>query len=240
MKNFWRKFKIMLYDGFLFVIIYEILEEILEDLIALAITDVFFGILSRVFCITVAQVIKFFIKKTIKTLTRREGDDKMKLLKKICYVLYFNKCTIAMTLLSAFSAFSAYIILPLAMWLKIVIASVILCVGVLCAIQIGWETYEEIKERLSLKRDKKLKKKEKKNEKKLEKNKKKALKREEKEIRKIAQKMEKDRIAKMKLEAKSREADLKLSILEDAKKEYENQIKEKENKIIEEQPKAEN
>ena len=221
MKRFWRKWKEILYDGFLFVIIYEILEEILEDLIALAITDVFFGILSRVFCITVAQVIKFFVKRTVKALTRREGDDKMKLLKRIIYGLYFNKCTIFMSLLSAFSAYCAYLIIPLPLWSRIAIGAGILLIGILCSINIGWETYGEIIERLDNKKkrraEKKIRKQQKVKEKEIFRN----AKKKEKEVKKLASRLEKEKLEKIKLEEKQKVADMKLKLLDEAKREYE-------------------
>ena len=234
MREFWRKMKVVLYDGFLFVIIYEILEEILEDLIALAITDVFLGILSRIFCITVAQIIKFVIKRTIKSLTRREGDDKMKLLKKILYGIYFNKCTIIMSLMGAFSAYSAYLILPLPQWARIVIGAAILMIGVMCSIQIGWESYSEILERLAKNKEKKLKRKELRKEKKGQKAILKEAKKKEKEVKKIANKLEKDKIKQMKMEEKAKEADLRVKLLDEAKREYELR------KIQEEKLEAEN
>ena len=233
MKRFWGKWREVLYDSFLFVIIYEILEEILEDLIALAITDVFFGILSRVFCITVAQVIKFFVKRTVKALTRREGDDKMKLLKKMIYGLYFNKCTIIMSLLGAFSAYCAYIILPLPEWSRILIGSCILLIDVMCSINIGWESYDEIIARLAKQKqeraDKKAKKEKRVKEKEILKN----AKRKEKEVKKLANKLEKEKLQKLKLEEKQRVANMRLRLLDDAQRQYENEQRAKEMAKIE-------
>lgn len=228
MKKFWDRWKELLYDGFLFVIIYEILEEVLEDLIALAITDVFFGILSRVFCITVAQVIKFFVKRTVKALTRREGDDKMKLLKKMIYGLYFNKCTIIMSLLGAFSAYCAYLIIPLPLWSRIVIGACILLIGVMCSINIGWESYDEIIERLAKQKQERAERKIKREQKAKEKEILKSAKKKEKEVKKLANKLEREKLEKMKLEEKQRIANMKLRLLDEAKREYEAEQKAKE------------
>ena len=225
MKNIWKKLKGFLFDGFLFIIIYEILEEMLEDLIAFAVTDIFFGVLSKVFYVTITQTIKYGVKKVIKVLTRREGDDKMKLFKKIFYILYFNKCTIIMSLLSAFSAFSAYIILPLPLWARISIGAAILMIGILCAIQIGWENLGEIQDRLKLAKEKRLLKREKRKEKKSLKMVRKQNKRQEKEIKKIAARLEKDKLLKMKMEEEAKLADMRLGLMEDAKREYEEKLK---------------
>ena len=51
MRKLWRKLKILFYDSFLFIIIYELLEESLEEVIAYVITDTFSGVISKIFCI---------------------------------------------------------------------------------------------------------------------------------------------------------------------------------------------
>ena len=77
----------------------------------------------------------------------------MKVLKNILKSIYYNKCTIAMILLSAFSAYSLFIMLNISLWLKIVISVCILSIGILCSINIGWETTKEIDERVTKARE---------------------------------------------------------------------------------------
>lgn len=154
MRKFLRRVKNVLYDSFLFILIYEILEELLEDLIAYLISDSILYIFSKVICISVTQAIKIFIKGIIKRFVYREGDDKMKMLKNIIKSLYYNKCTIVMILLSAFSSYCAFDILKISLWLKIIIYIAILAVGILCSINIGWETLNEIDERTKVSKEK--------------------------------------------------------------------------------------
>lgn len=154
MRKFLRRVKNVLYDSFLFILIYEILEELLEDLIAYLISDSILYIFSKVICISVTQAIKIFVKGAIKKFVYREGDDKMKMLKNIIKNLYYNKCTIVMILLSAFSSYCAFDILKIALWLKIIICIAILSIGILCSVNIGWETLNEIDERTKVSREK--------------------------------------------------------------------------------------
>lgn len=221
MKKFWQKAKDILCDGFLFILIYELFEEALEDLLAYLLSSVVSSILSKVFCIGITQGVKYIIKNAIKVITYREGADKMMILKKILYGTSYNICSIVMILLSGFGAFSAYMIIPVDLWLKIVIGLGILTIGILCTIKIGFKKFETImkeREENKIKRENKRLEKEAKRENKLK----------EKEIKKIAEQLEKDKIEQFKLEEEKRLADLKVNIMNEAQLKYAEELKNKE------------
>ena len=81
---------------FIVVFVMEMIEEGLENLIALGISTLFSTVLLVVFTQATKLGLKKLIKWTmpyVKTLIYREGDDKMKLLKKYWTLVWGNKIT---------------------------------------------------------------------------------------------------------------------------------------------------
>lgn len=88
-KSFWK--------GFGLLLCYEIIEELLENLIALGITTIIAKAISFLLVVILTQAIKvsaksivILLKPFIKTLTYRKGDDKMKFFKNIFLNLKAN------------------------------------------------------------------------------------------------------------------------------------------------------
>ena len=148
MRKWWNKIKRILYDSFLFILIYELVEEALEEAIAYFITDALSYMISKILCISLTQTIKIGIKKLIKLFVYKEGIDKMKIIKGFLYNIYNNKFTIGLILLSAFAGYCAYVIVPVPLWAKIVIALTVLAFGILCSVNVGWENNKQIEARL--------------------------------------------------------------------------------------------
>lgn len=96
-----KKFFIKLKDIIVNILVYglgiELIEEILEELFAIMATEIFSWVITKAFSaalvFTFSQTAKFAIKKIIKCLTYKEGNDKMNLLKKYWKLAWGNKVT---------------------------------------------------------------------------------------------------------------------------------------------------
>lgn len=93
-KKLWSKIATGSLGAFFTLLLGELLEECIEDAIAWSFTKITFWLISSVTVVVLTQTTKMAIKKVIKMLTYREGDDKMDKLKKILSFLNANKCTI--------------------------------------------------------------------------------------------------------------------------------------------------
>ena len=76
----------------------ELAEELLEELIALGISSFFVKISSAFIIVGLTQGVKLAIKKIVKMITYKEGNDKVEKLKTIGKWLWANKKTLGGTL----------------------------------------------------------------------------------------------------------------------------------------------
>lgn len=81
------------FSTFLYLFAWEMFEELVEEGIAFGITTILTKTVSIVFVVSLAQGAKITIKKIIKTITYKEGKDKMKLLKNYFILIWGNKVT---------------------------------------------------------------------------------------------------------------------------------------------------
>jgi divalent metal cation (Fe/Co/Zn/Cd) transporter len=137
------------------ILIYNTFEEILEELIAYGLTKATGAILSVGLAIGATQGTELIIKKIWKSFSYKEGNDKMKILKKlgnyIANTLKFawgNKLTATMIAIGAFAGYIAYhaAYFPYA-WANIILAIVISLFAAFYSIRYGGETLKQILER---------------------------------------------------------------------------------------------
>lgn len=89
-----RKFKEFFVNSFFFYLAIELVEEILEDLISIGISSLLIKGVSTLFVVSLTQGTKVLIKRIVKRITYKEGNDKMEKIKKIFSWLNANKCTL--------------------------------------------------------------------------------------------------------------------------------------------------
>ena len=177
----------------------------LEDLLALGITWIIGKVINVVLIVTLTQGTKIIIKRIVKTITYKEGKDKMKVLKKIgnwlknaWVFVWNNKLTGIMVSVGVYAAYSFYLAsyLPY-LWANIIGAIVIGLVASILSIRFGGETLTQIIDRVNATK----------------------LTREEKKQAKLAAMMAKEELAK--IEAKIAEIKAKKDAEEKAKLEAE-------------------
>ena len=93
-----------LFNGFLVVFANEIVEEILEDVIATGISLLAMKVLSIAFLVVCTQTIKILLKRIIKTITYKEGNDKMEKIKAVLKWILANKKSLSSTVVNAVGA----------------------------------------------------------------------------------------------------------------------------------------
>ena len=136
---------------FIVVFVMEMIEEGLENLIALGISTLF----STVLLVCFTQLAKIGLKKLVKlimpyvkTLIYREGDDKMKLLKKYWTLVWGNKIT-GTSVGLGFDGISFFqTLIPFAhhcYWFALIVFVVFYNLGIF----FGGETLNQIQERLA-------------------------------------------------------------------------------------------
>lgn len=181
---------------FLTLFIWELLEEALEELIATGITTLLTKAISTIFVVSLTQAVKVVIKRLIKAMTYKEGDDKMKVIKNIFTFLWGNKLTTGLVGLSAYAGYLTFeMTFFTLMWANVALAIVIGFMFSIVAVRVGGENLKQIIERLT---DKKLTK-EQKNE----------AKRKAKEIEEKAKKVEEIYLKLQEEEKIKRELELK-------------------------------
>lgn len=142
------------------ILIYNSLEEILEELIAFGLTKVTGVILSTGLAISVTQGAELGIKKVWKAFSYKEGNDKMNFLKKIGkYILntvkfaWGNKLTATMVALGAYAGYLAYYAAYFPyVWANILLAAVVSVFVAIFSVRYGGETLKQILERWAAKR----------------------------------------------------------------------------------------
>ena len=90
-----KKIRDFFYNSFLYLLAIELVEEILEELIAWGISNFIAWIvmkaISAVIVVALTQSTKVLIKRLIKKLTYKEGNDKMNKIKQAFTWLFANK-----------------------------------------------------------------------------------------------------------------------------------------------------
>lgn len=96
-----NKLKQIFLNSFVVYLAMELAEEVLEEAIAIGISNFFIKGLSSLLVVTMAQSVKTAIKIAVKKLTYKEGNDKMNKLKTFFLGIWANKKTIGGTIASA-------------------------------------------------------------------------------------------------------------------------------------------
>lgn len=78
---------------FLIVLFMELFEEALEEAFAIGITFLISKAVSTLLVVGLTQTVKVFIKRLIKSITYKEGNDKVKYLKNYWALVWGNKIT---------------------------------------------------------------------------------------------------------------------------------------------------
>ena len=93
-----KKFRDIFFNSFLYCLAIELVEELLEELIAFELTIFIAWVATKAISVVTVvfftQSTKLVIKKIIKHYTYKEGNDKMKKIKKFFTWLNANKCTL--------------------------------------------------------------------------------------------------------------------------------------------------
>ena len=93
MRGKWKKLINGTATTFLYLFAWEMFEELVEEGIALGLTTLLTKTISIVFVISATQGLKITIKRIIKSITYKEGNDKMKLIKNYLTLIWGNKIT---------------------------------------------------------------------------------------------------------------------------------------------------
>lgn len=147
---------------FIYLFAWEMFEEAVEEGIAFGITTLITKTVSMVFVISVAQGLKITIKKIIKSITYKEGNDKMKILKYIFRLLNSNKISLALSGTSIAALADALLGSPVLtdlflnlgidvvpLWAKSLVYLVVI-IGTLVGVK--WEKVKEYSERVEAKK----------------------------------------------------------------------------------------
>ena len=93
-----KKLKALFVNSFFYCLAVELVEELLEELIAWGITNCLTWVITRalsaIIVVSLTQAVKIVIKKIIKSITYKEGNDKVSKLKEFFKWIWANKCTI--------------------------------------------------------------------------------------------------------------------------------------------------
>jgi hypothetical protein len=135
---------------FLVVLIMELFEEVLEETIAFGVTVLISKAISTLFVVTITQSIKLVIKRIIKSITYKGGNDKMKFIKNIFTFLWGNKLTTIEVGVSAFAGYCAYLMNFFEpFWANVAVGIGAGFVGSIIAVRLGGETLKQIVTRLA-------------------------------------------------------------------------------------------
>lgn len=131
----------------------ELFEEVLEELFATGISWIIGKAISILFVVVITQGTKILIKRIIKIITYREGDDKMKYLKNVWMFIWNNKFSelgVLMALGFGYIGYYATLNFVIANVLVAILAGLVVTVlSVFVINKASWETLTQIKDRLS-------------------------------------------------------------------------------------------
>lgn len=209
MKKFWEFMR----GTFLYCLAIELVEEGLEELIAFEISNLVSTALSAVIVVGVTQTVKILIKKIVKFITYKEGNDKVEKLKSFFKWIWANKCTLGGIATGALTVVSGVGVIDVSTFPELVIGELNItpilyygCLGILAIVCAFFpEKWSSFVERIT-------KQKEAKEDAKIEKQAKKELAEEEK----LANQTQAQAEAQAKKEAEQAEAEAKAKAEEEA------------------------
>lgn len=148
-----KKFKELFVNSFFYCLAIELVEEILEDVIAYEISFLFLKGVSTFLTVAVSYSAKILIKKIVKKITYKEGNDKVSKVKSFFKLLFANKKSIVATIGVALSTLTGTGIVDIEVLPTIMVGSVdvapFLYYGVLAVLIIigvsgkGWESIKQ-------------------------------------------------------------------------------------------------
>lgn len=103
------KFKAFFINSFLYYLAIELVEEILEDFIAMEISKWLIKVASTFITVAATYSFKTLVKATVKRVTYKEGNDKVNAIKKFFTLIWANKKSIIGTIASIFSGVTTFI-----------------------------------------------------------------------------------------------------------------------------------
>ena len=151
-----RNLKWLLASGWTAITVFswELLEEALENVIALGISSAI-AVLSTFLLVFITQGVKIGVKKTVKILfpiikakIYREGDDKMQMLKNYWTKVWGNKITGTLSAVP-FATVTYYAFDFANIWLTIVAVVVAFILAYNIAVFFGGETLAQIQDRIA-------------------------------------------------------------------------------------------
>lgn len=155
-------------NSFFIYLTMELAEEMLESLIALGISYLWVKAMSAILGVVLTQSLKLPIKKFIKWITYREGNDKMNFIKKVLNWVIANKkslvgtvCAFATSVATAYATYGGlFEFLPKLMIGGFDFMSVIVGVGLFVLAELGvtGKGFESIAEFLKRSQEEKVKK----------------------------------------------------------------------------------
>lgn len=196
-----KKWYSNLFNGHVFAValLLEIFEEILEELFATGVSILIGKAISVLFVVAITQSTKMLIKRFIKIFTYKEGNDKMKLFKKLGESLKniwtfvwgnkYSELGVVMACSFGFIGYVAFTKFVVAnIFFGVVVGLVITILSILVINKASWETLTQIRTRLS---DTLLTKEEKAKQKQFD-----------KKVEEVAMKLQKEQLAQLKERAK--------------------------------------
>lgn len=148
-----RKFKELFVNSFFYCLAIELVEEIIEDIIALGVSAVITKAVSAVIVVSLTQSTKLIVKRVVKKITYKEGNDKVSKLKSFFKLLFANKKSILATIGVALGTLTGTGIVDIEVLPTIMVGSVdvapFLYYGVLAVLIIigvsgkGWESIKQ-------------------------------------------------------------------------------------------------
>lgn len=93
-----KKFKEFFVNSFFFYLAIELVEEVLEDLISIGISSLLIKGVSTLFVVSLTQGTKVLVKRIVKLITYKEGNDKMSKIKSFFTLIWANKKSIIGTM----------------------------------------------------------------------------------------------------------------------------------------------
>lgn len=156
-----KKFRGLFVNSFFYCLAIEVVEEMLEELIAWGVSNVLTFVITKFFSAILVffgtQLIKSVIKRIIKKITYKEGNDKVEKLKSVFKWLYANKCTLGGIVLGGVTAVSGAGVIDVTSFPPLIVGTLNLTpfiyygvIGVLIAVCAFFpETWEKFQTRIA-------------------------------------------------------------------------------------------
>ena len=104
-------------------LVIDYLEEIIEDIIAYTISEVILKVFSTAIVVTITYSIKVILKRTIKRITYKEGNDKVSKIKSFLTSLWQNKGTVGGVVAAGLAVVSGTGVIDVAQFPEILIGT---------------------------------------------------------------------------------------------------------------------